>query len=756
MTNIRLSDYLEKLEMGLEPDRADHTIAHCKHILNTYPKNGDTYRLLGVALAMKERWDDAEDVFYRQLSTLPNDETAHFYLGRIKSQQENTEIARWHYEQVWSQNPDQETVVDILESFGVDVDNTTPPLAPAWALIQQGRYEAASDELEKLSHDMPGDLSLKLLLMETLWYTDRHADASNIALEVLHLLPYDEEANYVISQAFIKEDLAENAERYLTRLTQVDPYRALSVKAPDDHAQVELIKIEELDEDQIDWDDVHKSPILDGIDEPLPRISPETFQAVALAADEQDSETLESDELLTLLEDEESDQEDTWLQRAISEDLDEVLEDDVSSTSSWLYSETLTEHDASTTFEAGTADEAESEETSEESSETPSVDDTQSLLDLDGTVSADVSGEAENTTDEFVDFTQHFDEDEDNELGDALATGLTDDELPSVEESMDDTDKVGTLETEDLEIVAETSSEESEVVDIEPVDNAPDWLNAMVPGLDIDYEAREDENEEEEFIDTSTHRERIVSVEAESADENEFEWLTDIVEEEESAFLPAFNPDHFSFTKLPLWIQQFTNGRDLLGTSEPLVAEAEAVAIETEADVDLITNESDDLDWLNEEDFVFERDSQEMAALAESELAESVDSATDVIGESVDDIQKTVDSTVENMSDIAEDIVEDNPVVDTIEDIQDSVQDSDIASGVEGVIEDVKDAVEDNPIVDAIEDIQDSVQDSDVFSSVEDAIDLSDDENLFSAITGDDDDDEKDIFDEDFDFDRDR
>src|SRR5262249_55697545 len=48
-----------------------------------------------------------------------------------------------------------------------------------------------------------------------------------------------------------------------------------------------------------------------------------------------------------------------------------------------------------------------------------------------------------------------------------------------------------------------TPAEESRPAAPAPASNAPDWLNAMVPGLDVDYDAPEDEPVETEFLPTN-------------------------------------------------------------------------------------------------------------------------------------------------------------------------------------------------------------------------------------------------------------
>jgi hypothetical protein len=70
----------------------------------------------------------------------------------------------------------------------------------------------------------------------------------------------------------------------------------------------------------------------------------------------------------------------------------------------------------------------------------------------------------------------------------------------------------------------------------ENADNAPDWLNAMVPGLDVDYEnLPTDEIVEDEFVEDRRNREEF------SASNQGFEWLNEIVDEETQSMttLPA-------------------------------------------------------------------------------------------------------------------------------------------------------------------------------------------------------------------------
>ncbi|MEQ8675731.1 MAG: tetratricopeptide repeat protein [Aggregatilineales bacterium] len=136
--------------------------------------------------------------------------------------------------------------------------------------------------------------------------------------------------------------------------------------------------------------------------------------------------------------------------------------------------------------------------------------------------------------------------------------------------------------------------DESDEIDALPADNAPDWLNTMVPGLDIDFEAAEDAPIETEFADDLTaHRRAQVAMTGGNRTENDMEWLTDIVDEETSQppTLPGtdYLPDddrmadvedefdlepepqqkrRFVFSRPPLWLRRRSQAQDVQEVEE--------------------------------------------------------------------------------------------------------------------------------------------------------------------------------------------
>lgn len=108
-------------------------------------------------------------------------------------------------------------------------------------------------------------------------------------------------------------------------------------------------------------------------------------------------------------------------------------------------------------------------------------------------------------------------------------------------------------------------------LEVTPADNAPDWLNAMVPGLDVDYSATEDETIETAFVDDDSSaidfddtqsggQEEPSEVYADAGAGPGYNWLVDMVEEESQQLAPVIAAPtpapprrRFVFTRRPLW-----------------------------------------------------------------------------------------------------------------------------------------------------------------------------------------------------------
>jgi len=120
--------------------------------------------------------------------------------------------------------------------------------------------------------------------------------------------------------------------------------------------------------------------------------------------------------------------------------------------------------------------------------------------------------------------------------------------------------------------------EESLARDDDLTNTVPEWLNAMVPGLDsLDFSPQAEEPIETEFIqDTTSHRARESTPdEPQGNPTRAFKWLIDIVDQEaESPMAAARRRPRFVFTRPPLWqrrrnVSENMSLDDIAGDDEP-------------------------------------------------------------------------------------------------------------------------------------------------------------------------------------------
>ncbi|MEM9953025.1 MAG: hypothetical protein AAF846_15580 [Chloroflexota bacterium] len=232
-------------------------------------------------------------------------------------------------------------------------------------------------------------------------------------------------------------------------------------------------------------------------------------------------------------------------------------------------------------------------------------------------------------------------------------------------------------------------------------DNAPDWLNAMVPGLDLDFEA-EDEGYLDQGFDEreQTLRERNIN---ESQQLNaDFDWLQDIVEEESGSMDALDMDDHstpppppidlptrrvYQFSALPVWMR---------GDALDNLTQTPAAPVDAVPDYLNDFDEFEDDDYVYEDDiedsFQFETDSMQVeddSLNIEDDIATTVNEVMDV----VDDEFSVEDDSIDIMDDefsIEDDMMN---VVDDEFSVEDDIVDAidDTFNGDDDVVDDMND-----------------------------------------------------------------
>ncbi|NDJ85501.1 MAG: tetratricopeptide repeat protein, partial [Chloroflexi bacterium] len=232
---INLKDYLRELDHLLDQQEYEEVIGHCRHILQHFPKNIDTYRVLGRALIEKSRFDEAEQVFLRLLSAVPGDFVAHVGLSDVYQYQQRLDRAIWHLERAFEQRPNDSKLTDNLrllyEQYTGDrptkIQLTRAALARQYSASQM--YEQAISELRQALKNAPQRLDLRILLMQTLWDANHFVEAGETALAILHDAPDSLEANQFMAQLWLANKRPDEARPFLEHVEELAPYLSLEL-----------------------------------------------------------------------------------------------------------------------------------------------------------------------------------------------------------------------------------------------------------------------------------------------------------------------------------------------------------------------------------------------------------------------------------------------------------------------------------------------------------------------------------------------
>ena len=247
---ITLRAYLDDVSRLLERGAATEVISHCRYVLQHYPRNIETYRLLAQALLQRAQDQDIEplfgeaaEVFQRVLSVLPNDYVAHVGLSEIREHHGQLDQAIWHMERAYEQIPGNPLLQDALRGlYGKrDGENRVPQKihltrgALARQYVNGQLYDQALIELRHALDQNPSRIDLQVMLAETLWESHHPVEAGEAAVQILKKLPDCLPANRILARLWLDNERPSDAQVFLDRVEALDPYAAAQVLQPDAH-----------------------------------------------------------------------------------------------------------------------------------------------------------------------------------------------------------------------------------------------------------------------------------------------------------------------------------------------------------------------------------------------------------------------------------------------------------------------------------------------------------------------------------------
>jgi tetratricopeptide (TPR) repeat protein len=243
MTEIALRTYNQEIKDLIDHGHFDEAIAHCQHILETFPRHIETYRLLGKAFLEQGRHGDAADVFQRVLSAIPEDWLSHVAMAIVREDESNLDMAIWHMERAYEVNPSNPTVQQEVRRLRGRRDGVEPPKlrltrsALARMYIKGGLFGQAIAEIRSALAEDADRPDLQTLLASALFESGAIQEATDICSTILQKLPYCLEANRVLGLALWGSEKKEDAEKIFQRLESLDPYIDLDALKKDKRIQ---------------------------------------------------------------------------------------------------------------------------------------------------------------------------------------------------------------------------------------------------------------------------------------------------------------------------------------------------------------------------------------------------------------------------------------------------------------------------------------------------------------------------------------
>ena len=234
MAKVSLRAYNREIEAMVDRGHLDEAVAHCQHILKTFPKHLETYRLLGKAYLEAKRHNEAVDIFLRVLNAEPNDFVAHVGMSIVRDEQSKLDDAIWHMERAFEVQSANPAIQGELQRLYGRRDGVQPPRirmtrgALAHMYMRGELYPQAISETKSVLDDDQGRSDMQALLAKAYYRSGQKNNAADAASAVLKRYPFCLDANLVLAEV-LGTDRPESAQTYRHRVIELDPYAAQAV-----------------------------------------------------------------------------------------------------------------------------------------------------------------------------------------------------------------------------------------------------------------------------------------------------------------------------------------------------------------------------------------------------------------------------------------------------------------------------------------------------------------------------------------------
>ncbi len=264
MAKISLRNYNRLIENRIQNGQHIEAIAHCRHILRTFPKYLEAYRLLGKASLEAKRYDDAVDIFQRVLMSVPDDFVSNVGLSIIADEQDKLDDAIWHMERAFEVQPSNSAILGELQRLYGRRDGVEPPKirltrgALAHMYVQGELYAQAVSEIQDVLATDSQRVDMQVLLAKAYFRMGQKTEATDACSQLLKKYPYCLDANRVLVEILPSTQRAESTQVYRQRIIELEPYTAF---VQDSVFQVDQVADAAVSVEQLEYQG--KAPVAD-------------------------------------------------------------------------------------------------------------------------------------------------------------------------------------------------------------------------------------------------------------------------------------------------------------------------------------------------------------------------------------------------------------------------------------------------------------------------------------------------------------
>jgi tetratricopeptide (TPR) repeat protein len=230
MAKVSLRVYSREIESMIEAGQLDEAIAHCQHILRTFPMHVETYRLLGKCFLEARRYTDAADIFQRALMAVPDDFVSHVGMSIIRDDEGKLDDAIWHMERAFEGQPSNPAIQGELRRLYGRRDGVEPSKirlsrdALANMYAQGELFNQAIAEIRAVLAEDANRPDLQVMLARAYYRSNQKVEAAEMAANLLKKYAYCLDALRILVDVLPGSARSENTQVYRHRLGMLDPY----------------------------------------------------------------------------------------------------------------------------------------------------------------------------------------------------------------------------------------------------------------------------------------------------------------------------------------------------------------------------------------------------------------------------------------------------------------------------------------------------------------------------------------------------